>query len=94
MRKEYVVNGVRLDEIRNKNEIRAARLLPEVLAEFADYRPDYLALQDIYALALNRLPPRYTQKTTFVVNEPLDDEEIRAELRRAVEQVETHPKGS
>lgn len=93
MQKEYAVNGVRLDEIRNKNEIRIVRLLPEVLAEFADYRPDYLAIQDIYALALNRLPPRYTQKTTFVVNEPLEDEEIRDELRRAVEQVETHPKG-
>lgn len=90
----YTVNGVPLEGIRNRNEKRVARLMPEVLREFSDYRPSYLDVQDVYALTLNNLPARYVQRGTIVLREPLSDDDIRQEIRYAVETVEMRPTGS
>lgn len=88
---DYMIGKVCVERIRNRNEARVVRLMPEVLAEFLDYRPEDIDVEDIYALTLNRLPPRYVQKGTIILKEPLTDEEIRRELRQAVEQVEKNP---
>jgi hypothetical protein len=89
--KTYEVNGVPLGNIRNRNELRVIKLMPQVLAEHLDYRPSYLDIQDIYALTLNNLSPRYRQQGTIIIKESVSDEEILRELRRAVNQVELAP---
>lgn len=89
--KKYEYAGVPLDQIRNRNELRVIKLMPQVLAEHLDYRPDYLDIQDIYALALNNLSPRYTQQGSIVMREPVRDEEIIRELREAIRKVELSP---
>lgn len=86
-------NGVPLDGIRNRNEQRVLRLLPQALKECLDYSPTYLDIQDIYALALNNLPPRYRQSGSIVLRESVSDEDILRELRAAVNRVETAPTG-
>ncbi|MDQ7835112.1 MAG: late competence development ComFB family protein [Humidesulfovibrio sp.] len=89
--KKYEVAGVPLDNIRNRNELRVIKLLPQVLAEHLDYHPSYLDIQDIYALTLNNLPPRYRQQGTIIIHESVSDEEIIRELRNAVNHVELSP---
>jgi hypothetical protein len=89
--KKYEVNGVPLGNIRNRNELRVIKLMPQVLAEYLDYRPSYLDIQDIYALTLNNLTPRYRQQGTIVINEPVSDTDILRELRLAVGKVELAP---
>ncbi|SNR77431.1 Late competence development protein ComFB [Humidesulfovibrio mexicanus] len=89
--KALEVNGVPLGGIRNRNEERVARLMPMALAEFLDYKPSYLDIQDIYALTLNNLPPRYKQSGSIVIREPVSDEEILRELRQAIGKVELSP---
>jgi hypothetical protein len=89
--KSYEVNGVPLGSIRNRNEERVVKLMPAVLAEFLDYKPSYLDIQDIYALTLNNLPPRYKQSGSIIIREPVSDEEIRRELRQAIGRVEMAP---
>lgn len=89
--KNYEVNGVPLGSIRNRNEERVVKLMPAVLAEFLDYKPSYLDIQDIYALTLNNLPPRYKQSGSIIIREPVSDEEIRRELRQAIGRVEMAP---
>lgn len=89
--KNYEVNGVPLGSIRNRNEERVVKLMPAVLAEFLDYKPSYLDIQDIYALTLNNLPPRYKQSGSIIIREPVTDEEIRRELRQAISRVEMAP---
>lgn len=89
--KKYEVAGVPLENIRNRNELRVVKLLPQVLAEHLDYHPGYLDIQDIYALTLNNLPPRYRQQGTIVINEAVSDAEILRELRNSVNQVELSP---
>lgn len=89
--KKLEVRGVPLGNIRNRNEERVAKLLPAALAECLDYRPSYLDIQDIFALTLNNLPPRYKQGGSIVIREPVSDEEIMQELRLAIAQVEKQP---
>lgn len=91
MSHKYEVNGVPLDNIRNRNEQRVIKLLPKVLAEHLDYTPSYLDIQDIYALALNNLPPRYKQSGSIVIRDPVSDAEIIRELREAINKVELAP---
>lgn len=90
-KKNYEVNGVPLDQIRNRNELRVIKLMPIVLSEFLDYKPDYLDIQDIYALTLNNLAPRYIQQGSIVMREPVKDDEIIRELREAIRKVEMQP---
>lgn len=91
--KTYEVNGVPLGNIRNRNEERVIKLLPRVLGEFLDYKPSYLDIQDIYALTLNNLPPRYKQSGSIIIHEPVGEEEILRELRLAINKVEMAPTG-
>ncbi len=91
MAKKSEVNGVPLGNIHNRNEQRVIKLMPQVLAEHLDYRPSYLDVQDIFALTLNNLPPRYRQYGSIVIRDPVSDAEIIRELRRAVSQVELAP---
>ena len=83
--------GVSLENIRNRNELRVIKLMPQVLAEHLDYHPSYLDIQDIYALTMNNLSPRYRQQGTIVIGEPVSDAEIIRELRAAVNKVELAP---
>ncbi|MFO7838399.1 MAG: late competence development ComFB family protein [Desulfosalsimonadaceae bacterium] len=89
----WQVNGVDLSRIRNRNERRVIAQMNALLSEYTDFDPDILAIQDIYALALNLLPARYAQEFTIVLNDPLTDENIRSTVREAVHRVRARPTG-
>jgi hypothetical protein len=88
---KYEVNGVPLEQIRNRNEQRVIKLMPKVLAEHLDFKPSYLDIQDIYALTLNNLAPRYKQSGSIIIRESVSDAEIIRELREAIAKVELAP---
>lgn len=77
--------------IRNRNEDRVIALLGDVLQEFPEFSPTRGNLEDIYALSLNMLPARYTQRVTLIIEEPVTDEMIRLMLREAVRTVQHRP---
>ncbi|KHK03297.1 late competence development ComFB family protein [Desulfovibrio sp. TomC] len=83
--------GLDFHSIRNRNEERVLRLIPEVLAEFRHYCPSSTDIEDIYALTLNKLPARYAQAVSLVIQEPVSDEMIRETLRDAVCTVRSRP---
>ena len=87
----YEVNGVDLSRIKNRNERRVIARMKTLLAEYADFEPDILAIQDIYALALNLLPARYTQQFTIVLQDPVDDTAVENAVRKAIEKVRANP---
>jgi hypothetical protein len=91
LRAKYAYGNVDLWEIRNRNETRVVALMPEILDEYPDFDPQILDIEDIYALALNSLPPRYVQPGSIVLNEPVDDEEIANAVREAVLVVRNRP---
>lgn len=91
IKEKYTYRSVSLYRIRNKNEQKVIENLDPVLNEFPDYEPNTLDIQDIYALALNKLPPHYKQETSIVLSESLDKENLRQAIREAVEKVWKNP---
>ncbi|HMA66344.1 MAG TPA: late competence development ComFB family protein [Desulfosalsimonadaceae bacterium] len=90
----WQVRGVDLSRIRNRNERRVVTQMKALLPEYPDFEPDILAIQDIYALALNLLPARYAQEFTIVLNDPVSDENIRGAVREAIHRVRAKPTGA
>lgn len=84
-------SGIDLSRIRNRNEVRVIVQLPEILEEYPEIEPHIINIQDVYALTLNLLPPRYAQQMSIVLQEPVSDEQIREALRKAIEKVRDHP---
>lgn len=89
---KFSVKGIELSNIRNRNEKRVARLLPEILDEYyEDFIFDHLDIQDIYALSLNLLPARYVQSGSIILSDRLSDYEIKSKIRVATERVLDNP---
>lgn len=89
----YQILGVDLSAIRNRNEFRVMRHLPEILSEYPEVEQNLVNIQDIYALALNLLPARYTQQFSIVLKDPVSSDRVRDALRQAVERVRDNPTG-
>ena len=90
-KEKYKIGSLSVLNIRNRNETRVAKLISEILVEFPQYQPEDIDLQDIYALTLNKLRPRYTQECSLVLNEPVTDDMIKLKLRQAVKRVKKNP---
>jgi fructose 1,6-bisphosphatase len=91
LREKYLYGNVDLFEIRNRNETRVIKAMREVMRDYPGFEPHVLDIEDIYALALNSLPPRYTQKGSIVLHEPVSDSEVADAVRQAVEKVRKSP---
>ncbi len=89
---KYHINSTDFSEIRNRNEVRVIKMINKVMSEPPGYAPDELSLQDIYALALNALPPRYSQTGTIVLRDPVKDEDVLRAVRNAFATVVQNPK--
>ena len=89
---KYEINGTDVSDIKNRNEKRVLTLVPVILSEYyEDFIFDPLDIQDIYALSLNLLPARYTQKGSIILSDRLSDFEIKSKIRDAVERVLDNP---
>ncbi|MGK5090851.1 late competence development ComFB family protein [Deltaproteobacteria bacterium TL4] len=92
MDSEILVRDVSLKHIINRNEERVGRLMPRVLDEFPGRNFSDIDIEDIYALTLNRLTPRYVQFGSLIEHEDLTDERIQDQIRNAIRIVTTHPR--
>ncbi|NJB68796.1 hypothetical protein GGQ74_002469 [Desulfobaculum xiamenense] len=86
-----VVNGMALYHVRNRNEKRVAECMERLLAEVPDFAPTTIDIEDIYALSLNNLPPRYVQRGSIVLREPVRPDQVEQTVREAIETVRTRP---
>ena len=88
----YTFGEVNLLFVRNKNERRVIEAMRVILPEeHADFEPNALDIQDIYALALNSLTPRYVQQGSIVLREPVKLDEIDSAVRDAINTVRGRP---
>jgi len=86
-RDKYLVAGVDLSDVRNRNETRVAEAMRLVLEECGNLKLDTEALQDVYACALNQLSARYVQSGTIILRDPVEPQEIREAVEGALQQV-------
>ena len=88
------LSDIDFSRVRNRNEKRVLNALEQVLADKPGLKlSDAKDVQDIYALALNRLPARYAQPGTIVVGDPVRDEDAMQAVMEAYEIVINRPKG-
>ncbi|MDL2267733.1 late competence development ComFB family protein [Desulfovibrio sp. OttesenSCG-928-G15] len=90
-REKYVVNGVDLFFVRNRNEQRVIKYLNE-LVEKNQLAITPEALKDAYAYALNNLPARYTQEGTIVLRDPVRRNSLEEVVESSIEHVLKNPK--
>lgn len=87
----YIIGSANLFFIRNRNEKRVIEIMRRILRDHPEFTPNEIDIQDIYALSLNSLPPRYVQQGTIVLREPVRPEEIEDAVNEAVETVRSRP---
>lgn len=85
------LQNVDLGRVYNRNEKRVLQAMSRIFGAIDDWEPEALDIQDVYALALNSLPPRYVQEGTIVFNESVRNAEIEQAVRKAVEKVRKKP---
>jgi hypothetical protein len=88
----YIVAGVDLASVCNRNETRVAACLRKVLEELGNPTLETKVLQDAFALALNQLPARYAQSGTIVLREPVRKEDITAAVEKSLHRALANPK--
>ena len=91
-REKYMIAGVDVYHVRNRNEQRVAKRLREHIESrgFTDLAPD--AIRDAYASALNMLAPRYAQTGTIVLREPVRAAAIEAAVEEGLSRALRTPK--
>lgn len=94
--KHYQVNGIQLEDIRNKNEKKVVQLMNDLIPEYSEFDNCSMCIQDIYALSLNQVAPKYIQDGTIMLKKKSslqeEEQEIRKIVRSAIETVIKYPK--
>lgn len=81
------VFGVSMRNVRNQNEKKVIQFMTELLPQFPNFDYCTICLQDVYALALNQLTPRYAQDGTIILRKDIQDEDYRDVVEAAIETV-------
>jgi hypothetical protein len=88
----YILDGCSVEHVRNRSELKAVKILGEVLPEFEDFDHCQLCIEDIYGLTINQLPGRYVQVGGLNLNrDGLTDDEIRDIARDSIRKVIGNP---
>ena len=91
-RDQYTIGAADCFNIRNRNETRVIKALGELLRKKNALLMSSKDIEDVYALALNMLPPRYAQRGTIVLRDPVTKEDISAAVQDAYSYVIERPK--
>ena len=87
---------VGFDKVVNRNEKMVIRAIEDLMASSRGLSYQELFnskdYQDIYALALNRLPARYAQQSTIVIGNPVRVQDAADAVLEAFETVLNNPK--
>lgn len=91
-REKYIVAGVDLYHVRNRNELRVAKTLSDLIESKGLDDIDANVVKDVYAFALNNMPARYTQQGTIVLRDPVRSETIEQVVSDALLHILKNPK--
>ncbi|MBU2513262.1 late competence development ComFB family protein [bacterium] len=84
---DFEVFGISVESIRNRNESQVIKYMRELIPQFPDFDYCSICVQDVYALSLNQLAPRYVQKGTIVLRKEFQESDFRDVVEGAIEQV-------
>lgn len=88
----YSIDDTSFLKIINRNEARVIKEISRLLELKSTPPLSCKDWQDVYALALNSLPPRYVQSGTIVLRDPVLKQSIAKAVQDAVAFVHSQPK--
>lgn len=92
---DYDVAGHSLRDIVNYNEFEVLRAMRRMFSRDLSFCQCNLCAEDIYALALNGLPPRYIQASSVRTYREstsfLDEELVGRKVQEAIDKVRKNP---
>lgn len=88
----YRFNDYSLEKIRNRQEVRVAAAMRDLVPLTEDFCGCRLCVEDVYALALSALPAQYVQSGSMMVRPPAPtDEDVRRAVQDALDKVRVRP---
>ena len=92
VKEKDLLESIDFSAVHIRNEARELKELKKMYPDLPEAVRNPKAIQDVYALALNSLPARYTQPGSIVLREPVRTEHIQAAIREAAGTASVHPK--
>lgn len=89
--KKRKLRDISLESIRNANELKVINQMDSVINQITDYELRRVDIEDIYALALNFLPPRYVQPGSYPEDDDITDEDVCGAIEEAIRRVVSNP---
>ncbi len=88
---KYTSFGVSLEHVRNAWETKLIKCMDKVLLDYSEFDYCSICIQDVYALAMNQLNPKYVQQGTVMINKEYTTDDFRDIIETAVEKVIKNP---
>ena len=88
---KYLAFGVDLSKVRNAWETRLIKCMIDILPKYPEFDYCSICIQDVYALAMNQLNPKYVQHGTVLLKKEYTDKDFIDVIEIAVEQVLKNP---
>jgi hypothetical protein len=92
MDQRYEVNGVPLERVRNRQELRVIDHMRVILPQVSGFCGCELCIEDVYAASLSQLPPQYIPLGSFAPRKDHGlDADIDTLVRQVIDKVRTRP---
>ena len=89
---KYLVNGVSLERVRNRNELRVVKAMRILLPEQKDFCGCRVCIEDVYAATASNIPAQYVQFGAIILRpKSPSDEELMKILTDSFAKVREHP---
>jgi competence protein ComFB len=92
---DYIIEDCSVSDIYNHNEVIVLKVIRDTLQEDPSLCRCPICIEDIFALSLNALPPRYIQSTSIekYIHSPnyIDEKRVRRKVMEAWEKIKAKP---
>ena len=89
---KYIVNGINLTQVRNRNEVRVVKAMRVILGETSDFCGCRICTEDVYAATLNQIACHYVQVGAIILGTPqVSDSEVERLVEISVAKITETP---
>ena len=89
---KYQVNGVSLERVRNRNELRVVKAMRCLLPEQEGFCGCRVCIEDVYAATASNIPAHYVQFGAIILHpKKPSEEELMTILAASFAKVREHP---
>ena len=92
MKKEkYLSFGVPLENVRNAWEVKVIKCMNDILPEYPEFDFCSICVQDVYALSMNQLTPKYIQQGTVLIKKEYSEADFKDIVEFSIGKVLKNP---